>query len=280
MVAIAEARHAAQHIIDLLGAHCERIEIAGSIRRGKPDPKDAELVAIPKSSLLAHMDALVERGELGKALYPHGNQATRNRWGNSYRGLQVGDVKVELFLATPETWGYIYWLRTGPGDANQWVMQFLKWQDAPCRPAKGAFRYDGELVPTPTEHDVFALLGINYIPPQERAEAAYKAVLRKGHVFPTPRRVQDVWEIGDPFPLDMLPEFHALREYLRNCRGSNYNRTRARQWLAWAQQQPEDDRLAYSNALAAGDLYSRAYEKFRIAHAWAEWLKYVKEIAG
>ena len=27
---------------------CERVEVAGSIRRGKPDPKDIELVAIAK----------------------------------------------------------------------------------------------------------------------------------------------------------------------------------------------------------------------------------------
>ena len=38
----------ANSVLKELKPYCERIEIAGSIRRQKPDPNDIEIVAIPK----------------------------------------------------------------------------------------------------------------------------------------------------------------------------------------------------------------------------------------
>jgi DNA polymerase/3'-5' exonuclease PolX len=43
-----QALEIAEKVKALLAPHCERIEIAGSIRRKKPDVKDIEIVAIPK----------------------------------------------------------------------------------------------------------------------------------------------------------------------------------------------------------------------------------------
>lgn len=43
-----EAYQIATRIKAELQPHCERIEIAGSIRRNKPEVKDIEIVAIPK----------------------------------------------------------------------------------------------------------------------------------------------------------------------------------------------------------------------------------------
>jgi len=45
---LTEAQRIAQIVKSELSPHCERIEIAGSIRRGKPEVKDIEIVAIPK----------------------------------------------------------------------------------------------------------------------------------------------------------------------------------------------------------------------------------------
>lgn len=43
-----KALEIAERIKELLAPYSERIEIAGSIRRKKPEVKDVELVAIPK----------------------------------------------------------------------------------------------------------------------------------------------------------------------------------------------------------------------------------------
>ena len=42
------ANRIAGQVVDLLRPHCHRIEIAGSIRRRKPEPSDIEIVVLPK----------------------------------------------------------------------------------------------------------------------------------------------------------------------------------------------------------------------------------------
>ena len=43
-----KAKEIADSVLQKLKPHCERIEIAGSIRRKKANPNDIEIVAIPK----------------------------------------------------------------------------------------------------------------------------------------------------------------------------------------------------------------------------------------
>ena len=43
-----QASNLARRVMEILAPHCERIDIAGSIRRQKPEVKDIEVVAIPK----------------------------------------------------------------------------------------------------------------------------------------------------------------------------------------------------------------------------------------
>lgn len=45
---LAQARAVADLLVSYLAPACERIEIAGSIRREVPEVKDIELVAIPR----------------------------------------------------------------------------------------------------------------------------------------------------------------------------------------------------------------------------------------
>ena len=45
---LAYAQQMAEALVELLAPACERIEIAGSVRRGKARPNDVEIVAIPR----------------------------------------------------------------------------------------------------------------------------------------------------------------------------------------------------------------------------------------
>ena len=45
---LAYARDLAEALVELLRPACQRIEIAGSIRRGKARPNDIEIVAVPR----------------------------------------------------------------------------------------------------------------------------------------------------------------------------------------------------------------------------------------
>lgn len=177
-----QALQTAEALVDLLRMHCERIEIAGSIRRGEPMVGDVEIVAIAKDSLLPFTDDLVQRGIGAKALYGEKNTT---RWGGKYRGVQYQGMKCELFIAEPDNYGATLWLRTGGGDKNKFVMQHLIRTNAPVRTSEGYWHYKGALVPTPEEQDVYDLLGLPFIPPAERTEQRYRALLTaKGHKYP------------------------------------------------------------------------------------------------
>jgi hypothetical protein len=186
----ADARAIAERVVEWLRPHCDRIAIAGSIRRDKPQVKDAEIVLIPKVSFPPFTDALVghgglfaphvppdaQRASVERALY---GETQSPRWGTNYRGLLVEGIKVELFAATRQNWGYIYWLRTGPGDANQYIMQVRERVGMTWRANKGVVysTLDDERIVVPDEATMFALMGMTYLEPHERTLDNYKAAL-------------------------------------------------------------------------------------------------------
>ena len=63
----ARALMLAQGLIETLRPHCERIEIAGSLRRGKPDVGDIELVCIPKADEMRDLFGGVTLADLESA---------------------------------------------------------------------------------------------------------------------------------------------------------------------------------------------------------------------
>lgn len=186
-VQLAEARAIIEELVEILRPACELIEIAGSVRRGKLEVKDAEVVIIPTPDLLPLTDTLIECGRAQYALY--GEKLTK-RWGQNYRGLLFKGIKCELFMTTADSWGYQYWLRTGPGDANKYIMQWLGLPHvkAPVRFQEGYgwhslhWAHDGKKwvgadrrrLRIASEEDLFGVLGMPFVPPNERTEMVYK----------------------------------------------------------------------------------------------------------
>lgn len=190
----------AQDLCDTLAPGCERIEIAGSIRRGKPDPKDIELVAIPRVSdemqeldLFGNVTATIECNHLHNALqqlYANGTGAWTldpdlPRNGPKYKRLKYWGqppVCCDLFITTPESWGVIFTIRTGPGDFSKELV---------TRARRLSMQVDGgqlwrthrdgkrDVVPTPTEAAFFEALGLPYLVPAERTTQALKALSMK-----------------------------------------------------------------------------------------------------
>lgn len=171
------AREIVSVLMEFLRPQCERIEIGGSIRRGNKDEvKDAELVAIPKPGLLTFLDEMVAEGGIEKALY--GEKQT-TRWGDKYRGMLYQGLKIELFLTDADSWGYQFWLRTGPGEANTFIMKWLKWKKAPIQSKEGAWRWGNQRLRVSNEVEMFAMLGMPYIEPQNRTEQQYRSILNR-----------------------------------------------------------------------------------------------------
>lgn len=176
---LSQALPLAEKIKDALSPACERIEIAGSIRRRKATVGDIEIVAIPQlipdmeaqlslfgepAMKVSALDMLIERLVYDK---PHFKGGTKN--GENYKNFLVNfnsdgsEIGLDLFISAPDNWGYIFALRTGPGDFNKaWVTQQRKGGLLPDEfHFNGGWLIgpDGSRIPTPEEEDVFALVG-------------------------------------------------------------------------------------------------------------------------
>lgn len=200
------AAETARNLVDLWSPYCERLEIAGSIRRGKPDPHDIELVAIPKvreeerqvdmfTKATVEIDLLSNaledekaRGRVADRLDKNGRPA----WGQKFKRLQYlrpghGGWAVDLFAVTwPAQWGVIFAIRTGPWDFSRKVVTSqLQGGVMPVgmRVADGVLWRSNEMLDTPEEEDFFRHIGIPCWPPEERTlerlEALYPRLRRR-----------------------------------------------------------------------------------------------------
>ena len=176
-VQLAEAKLIADRIKALLTPACDRIEIAGSIRRKKAEVGDIEIVCIPRlqpnlwgdeeqSVLDPFLDCLVGDGILirGERNGPKWKQFFVPEPGT------VG-VKLDLFITTPAEWGYQFTIRTGPADFSKKLVTPRKYGGLmPSHlKAKGSrWLNNGRPLKTPEEADVFNLMGIEWIDPEGR----------------------------------------------------------------------------------------------------------------
>jgi len=165
----AKALAIAQELVTQFEPLCQRIEIAGSIRRQKPEPGDIEICAMPKlkpSGLFGDPVSVLEGFDYSKF-----GQIIKG--GQRYIQLDLPEgIKLDLFLVLPPAqWGVIFALRTGPDSfSRKCVTQRCKGGMLPSylRVEHGAV-WEGEtLVPTPDESDFFRVLELDWIPPQQR----------------------------------------------------------------------------------------------------------------
>lgn len=160
----------ALRLADALRPYCRRIEAAGSLRRETPTVGDIEIVAIPRRPAdLFGNDLPGEPTALDRFLAERHVTLTKN--GPRYKQFTYGRHQVDLFLPTPATWGSVFTIRTGPWEFSRWLVTSKAAGGA--APSGLVFR-DGRLyvggrpLLTPEESDVFAALGLAYIPPAER----------------------------------------------------------------------------------------------------------------
>lgn len=187
-IPLAQAAAAAGELVAVLSPGCERIAIAGSIRRAKPQVHDLELVAVPRVQATADgglwgttVDVdLLEEG-IGQMLAAgdlrlrdvvfhrqDGTTEIRNLNGPRMKALVYRGLPVDLFVVRPPAeWGVVFALRTGPGDWNTRLVtdcqRYLRFVEGGAR-----LRVEGRYVPCPEEQDFFAALGQEWVDPPDR----------------------------------------------------------------------------------------------------------------
>ena len=181
---LADAGAAAEDLVAVLQPACERIEVAGSIRRLVDVVHDVELVAIPQfedrqsqlwdperaNLLWERLNWLILDGRL--AMHP-----TDPKLGERYAKLVdvASGLQLDLFMVLPPAqWGVLFLIRTGSANYSNWFVKAVR--DRGFHVADGALHRGGlgctlsscEIVETPEERDVYAVTGIPFTPPHLR----------------------------------------------------------------------------------------------------------------
>lgn len=159
-----------------LAPFCEKIQIAGSIRRGKPEVKDIEIVCQPKNEPVIDMFG----NEIAQfsALESYLSQVQNVRFvknGEKYKQIRLPEgINLDLFIVTPPAqYGVILAIRTGPAEYSHWLVT-PKRQGGGCpsflKVKEGALHNNGKTLLTPEEKDFFEALGVPWTPPDQRSQ--------------------------------------------------------------------------------------------------------------
>jgi DNA polymerase (family 10) len=160
-VRLDEAKPIAERLSYLLTPYCDRIEIAGSIRRSNPVVHDIDIVLIPKPEAaltinyaLSRIGTITKDGPKIKQLWYTENQSL---------------ISVDLYLATPATWATLLLIRTGSKQNNIRLATMAKrrgWQLKAN--GDGLFDEHNNRVAGDTEQSIYEALGVPYQEPQRR----------------------------------------------------------------------------------------------------------------
>lgn len=170
------ALRVAQRLAAALAPVSTRVEIAGSVRRRRPECGDIEIVVeVPVLQEGLFGDEKIPQVEpIRAALRAHGSLGK-----NGDRQIELLDVdgsgiKADVFLVHPPAeWGTILAIRTGPADLGRWAVTRMRRLSRRC--TQGHVETEaGERIPTPTEADFFAAAGLDCLPPERRDSAEAK----------------------------------------------------------------------------------------------------------
>ena len=176
----ADALALADHLVKKLQLGCERILIAGSLRRQKHEVGDIELVAmpmiVPTYDMFGSPVAGMEHSALDDALTQI-NWEGQTKNGPKYKQFMYSGASVDLFIANAETWGCVATIRTGSADFTHWLVTPRR-HGGGCpshlKFSEGRLVCGGAHYPTSEEIDVFAALELPWIEPIDRIDGRWK----------------------------------------------------------------------------------------------------------
>lgn len=186
-----EAIAIAKAFVERIEDACERLVVAGSLRRRLARIGDIEIVATPKverraDGLFADMPTDVDRLDARLLAMLDGDEVSKRpdrngipRWGPSLKYLTYRGARVDLFCPEADRFGWVLALRTGPAAFSRQlvVRKDRRTKDGRVgllpehvHPADGWLTRGiaRERIETPNEADVFDLFGLRHLDPWER----------------------------------------------------------------------------------------------------------------
>lgn len=178
-----DALRVAKELCDLLRPDAERIIVAGSLRRGKSEVGDMEILYVPRFSV-GRVDDLfnpppsyneaettingwVNAGRLIQRTNAHGSAT----WGakNKLAIHVASGIPVDLFATTEENWWVSLVIRTGGKQTNLELTTGAQRMNRTLHAYGCGVEFsNGETIRATSEEHVFELCGVKYREPKER----------------------------------------------------------------------------------------------------------------
>lgn len=161
-IALERAQKIAEAVVKRLSPYCKKaadgkvyIEVVGSIRRRRPWVNDIDLVLIPTDLWGLHHEIM----GLGQVKLS----------GNKIIRVELGNTKVDIYVASEETWATLLLIRTGSTANNIRLCSRAKERGWHLHAdGSGLFNDKGERVAGDTEISIYNALGLRYREPWER----------------------------------------------------------------------------------------------------------------
>jgi len=150
-----KAQKIANEVMGRLAPYCTKSQIAGSVRRQKPQVRDIDIVLIPSDPY--NLDQEIRR------LGPYRAD------GKKLKRILCNGVQVDLYLAEPETWATLLLIRTGSVQSNIRLATLAKkrgWHLAAS--GDGLFDENGRRIAGDSEQSIYQALDLPFREPWER----------------------------------------------------------------------------------------------------------------
>lgn len=181
---LARALRVADVLFDRWGLDRVTCHLVGSCRRERPDVGDIEIIApaAPKArdTLAGRIAATMD----GEGIFAGAEAGPKI--GRVVQGLKPGflacslvvrpydtEIPVQVYRYTPENYGWVMLMRTGPGEFGKWFLSAWKKRHGipaalPASAAGHLVDASGKIVPVADEAAAFALCGVAWVAPERR----------------------------------------------------------------------------------------------------------------
>lgn len=178
----------AEELVALFTPYCERIEIAGSLRRNKPQCSDLEIVVIPKTKSYTKEIDLFTTKEITVDLLSEfilNNPALFSKRKNIRGSEAYGDrnkllfytdpatqklIPLDIFSADPHNFVMVKFIRTGSWQNNIVVAVQARKLGLKIEQFEGGYKdlETGQIIRCENEQQVYEQIGLQYLPPEKR----------------------------------------------------------------------------------------------------------------
>jgi DNA polymerase/3'-5' exonuclease PolX len=156
-----EAERIAVQVKAAVETLCERIEVAGSIRRQKSKVHDIDFVVVTKND--AEWQKINEKLKNLKAK----PNCSGNNVIKAFLPCQNDLFQVDFYRAKPQTFGIHLLVRTGSADHNVWLASYAISKGMRIKYSEGLIK-EGSVIAWEDEKGMFEALGLPYPLPPER----------------------------------------------------------------------------------------------------------------